>query len=78
MHKLKNIFLVLLIVVFAISSFLFIKELVENKKENEVFEDLQEIIEKPENSTNENDNTAVLKNEPSNMSSENTYNLENM
>ena len=78
MHKLRNVFLVLLIVIFAISSFLFIKELVENKQENEVFDDLQEIIENTENSTNENENTAILKNEKSNMSSENSYNLENI
>ena len=50
----------------------------QNKKENDVFDDLQKIFENTENSTNENDNTAVLENETSNMPSQNTYNLENL
>lgn len=78
MHKVRNVILVLLIVIFAISSYFFIKELAQNKKENDVFDNLQEIIENTENSTNENDNTAILENETSNMSSQNTYNLENI
>ena len=76
--------LMLLIVLFAISSYFFIKEIAENKKENDIYEDLQEIVQNEENSTNENDNTDILKNETSNISTENqtnssnSYNLENI
>lgn len=84
MNKKYKIILLLLIVIFAISSFLFIKEIAENKKENDIYEDLQEIVQSEENSTNENDFTGDLKNETSNISTENkvntanSYNLENV
>ena len=78
MNKVNKIILMLLIVVLAISSYFFIKELVKNKKETDIFEDLQEIVENPENTTNENQFTDILKNEEGNLSSENTYNLENI
>lgn len=84
MNKKYKIILLLLIVIFAISSFLFIKEIAENKKENDIYEDLQEIVQSEENSTNENDFTGDLKNETSNISTENkvntanSYNLENI
>lgn len=78
MSKLSKIILMLLIVVLTISSYFFIKEFVENKKENDIYVDLQQIIKNEENSTNENDNTDDLKNKTSNMSLENKYNLENI
>ena len=78
MNKVNKIILMLLIVILAISSYFFIKELVKNKKETDIFEDLQEIVENPENTTNENQFTDILKNEEGNLSSENTYNLENI
>ena len=78
MNKVSKIILMLLIVVLAISSYFFIKELVKNKKETDIFDDLQEIVENPENTTNENQFTDILEKEESNLSSENTYNLENI
>ena len=78
MNKVSKIILMLLIVVLAISSYLFIKELVKNKKETDIFDDLQEIVENPENTTNENQFTDILEKEEGNLSSENTYNLENI
>ena len=78
MNKVSKTILMLLIVVLAISSYFFIKELVKNKKETDIFDDLQEIVENPENTTNENQFTDILKNEEGNLSSENTYNLENI
>ena len=78
MNKVSKIILMLLIVILAISSYFFIKELVKNKKETDIFEDLQEIVENPENTTNENQFTDILENEEGNLSSENTYNLENI
>ena len=78
MNKVSKIILMLLIVILAISSYFFIKELVKNKKETDIFDDLQEIVENPENTTNENQFTDILEKEESNLSSENTYNLENI
>ena len=78
MNKVSKIILMLLIVVLAISSYFFIKELVKNKKETDIFDDLQEIVENPENTTNENQFTDILEKEEGNLSSENTYNLENI
>ena len=78
MNKVRKIILMLLIVILAISSYFFIKELVKNKKETDIFDDLQEIVENPENTTNENQFTDILENEEGNLSSENTYNLENI
>ena len=78
MNKVSKIILMLLIVILAISSYFFIKELVKNKKETDIFDDLQEIVENPENTTNENQFTDILEKEKSNLSSENTYNLENI
>lgn len=84
MNKKYKFILMLLIVVFAISSYFFIKEIAENKKENDIYEDLQEIVQNEENTTNENDHTDILNNKTSNLSNENqadtsnTYNLENI
>lgn len=44
MNKKYKFILMLLIVLFAISSYFFIKEIAENKKENNIYEDLQEIV----------------------------------
>ncbi len=78
MNKLNNIILMLLIVILAISSYFFIKEWTENKKENEIYEDLQQIFKNKENSTNEDENTDESKNKTSNMILKYTYNLENI
>lgn len=78
MNKVSKILLMLLIVILAISSYFFIKELVKNKKEADIFDDLQEIVENPENKTNENQFTDILEKEEGSLSSENTYNLENI
>ena len=53
MNRVSKIILVLLIVILTISSYFFIKELVENKKETDIFENLQEIAQDTENTTNE-------------------------
>ena len=45
MNKKYKIILMLLIVLFAISSYFFIKEIAENKKENDIYEDLKDYIE---------------------------------
>ena len=78
MNKSSKIILVLLIVILAISSYLFISEWVENEKENDIYKDLQQIIKNEENPTNENDYIDDLKNKTSNTSSESTYNLQNI
>lgn len=78
MNKFSKIILMLLIVILAISSYFIIKELAKNKKETDVFDDLQEIIDNTEKTTNENQFTDILNNEESNLSSQNTYNLENI
>lgn len=44
MNKKCKIILMLLIVILAISSYFFIKEIAENKKENDMYNDLQEIV----------------------------------
>lgn len=49
MNKKYKFILMLLIVLFAISSYFFIKEIAENKKENNIYEDLQEIVKNEEN-----------------------------
>ena len=88
MNKKYKIILVLLVVIFAISSYLFLKEFAENKKENDIYEDLQVIVQDEEKSTNEIENIDILKNETSNLSTEKQtgtikktnykYNLENI
>ena len=57
MNKKYKFILMLLIVLFAISSYFFIKEIAENKKENNIYEELQEIVKNDENSIQENDYT---------------------
>ena len=78
MNKVYSLILILLIVILAISSYFFIKEIAENKKENELFEELQEVVQEEEKTTAQNQITDNLKNETSNLSSKNVgnYNLE--
>ena len=78
MNRITKIILVLLIVVLTISSYFFIKELEKNKKETELFDDLQEIVENTEKTTYENPFSDNLEINEGNMSSQNTYNLENI
>ena len=57
MNKKYKIVLVLLIVIVAISSYFIIKEFAENKKETDIYEDLQEIVvEQNDEDTNINEN----------------------
>ena len=76
MNKKYIIILSLLIVILAISSFFIIKEFVENKKETEIYEDLQEIVieENTDIDTTNVDNEI----EKSEEKSSNKYNLENI
>ena len=80
MNKIYSLILILLIVILAISSYFFIKEIAENKKENELFEELQEVVQEEEKTTAQNQITDNLKNETSNLSSKNVgnYNLESI
>ena len=57
MNKKYKIFLVLLIVIIAISSYFIIREFAENKKETDIYKDLQEIVvEQNDEDTNINEN----------------------
>ena len=84
MNKKYMMILMLLIVILAISSFFLIKEIAENKKENDIYENLQEIVIDKENTSNQNENKEILKSEISNISTkkstviDNKYNLENV
>ena len=78
MNKVSRIILMLLIVILAISSYFFIKELVKNKKETYIFDDLQEIVENTEKTTNENSIIDILEKDEDNTLSQNSYNLENI
>ena len=84
MNKKYKFILMLLIVLFAISSYFFIKEIAENKKENNIYEDLQEIVKNEENSIQENDYTNASEDKSDNISTENNtnpddfYNLEHI
>lgn len=74
MNKKNKIILMLLIVVLAISSYFIIKEIAESKKENDLYEDLQEIVQNQQNSTNINENIDILNNETSNSPIKNLSN----
>ena len=80
MNKIYSLIVILLIVILAISSYFFIKEIAENKKENELFEELQEVVQEEEKTTAQNQITDNFKNETSNLSSKNVgnYNLESI
>lgn len=76
MNKKYIIILSLLIVILAISSFFIIKEFAENKKETDIYDELQEIVieENPDLNTT-NVDTEIEKSEGE---SSNKYNLENI
>ena len=76
MNKKFKIILLLLIVILAISSFFIIKEFVENKKETEIYEDLQEIV--IEENTDIDTTNVDTEIEKSEGESSNKYNLENI
>lgn len=78
MNKVCKIFLILLIVIFTISSYFFIKKLVENKRENSVFTNLQEVVTNNNDITSENQNTDTKDVVPSNSSIQNSYNLKSI
>ena len=76
MNKKYIIILLLLIVILAISSFFIIKEFAENKKELDIYDDLQEtVIEENTNIDTTNVDTEIEKSEGE---SSNKYNLENI
>lgn len=78
MNKVCKIFLILLIVIFTISSYFFIKKLVENKRENSVFTNLQEVVSNNNDITSENQNIDTKNVVPSNLSIQNSYNLKSI
>ena len=71
MNKKYKFILLLLIVIFAISSFFIIKEILESKKQNDIYDDLQQIVTK----NDKNDN--VIKNNEKKTPKDN-YNLKNI
>ena len=76
MNKKYIIILLLLIVILAISSFFIIKEFAENKKETDIYDELQEIvIEENTDIDTKNVDTEIEKSEGK---SSNKYNLENI
>ena len=76
MNKKYIIILLLLIVILAISSFFIIKEFAENKKETDIYDELQEIvIEENTDIDTTNVDTEIVKSEGE---SSNKYNLENI
>lgn len=76
MNKKYIIILSLLIVILAISSFFIIKEFAENKKEIDIYDDLQEIV--IEENPDLNTTTEDTKKEKIEEESSNKYNLENI
>ena len=76
MNKKYIIILLLLIVILAISSFFIIKEFAENKKEIDIYDDLQEIV--IEENTDIDTTNVDTEIEKSEGESSNKYNLENI
>lgn len=76
MNKKCKIILMLLIVILAISSYFFIKEIVENKKENAMYNDLQEIVQDQDNNLANTETNDKLNKQQTNIIS--NYNLENI
>lgn len=72
MNKKYKVILMLLIVILTVSSYFFIKEIAENKKENDIYDDLQEIVQNQE--TEDKANESSMKE----RTNENNYNLENI
>ena len=82
MNKKYKIILMLLIVIIAISSYCLIKEIAESKKENDIYNELQEIVQINTIYSNENDHIDILEEETSNLpykeNKTNNYNLDNI
>ena len=76
MNKKYIIILLLLIVILAISSFFIIKEFAENKKETDIYDELQEIV--LEENTDIDTTNVDTEIEKSEGESSNKYNLENI
>lgn len=76
MNKKYKIILILLIGILTISSYFIIKEFAENKKEVEVYKDLQQIV--IENNIDSDKENTVVEAEKSKGESSNKYNLENI
>ena len=76
MNKKYIIILLLLIVILAISSFFIIKEFAENKKETDIYDELQEIV--LEENTDIDTTNVDTEIERSKGESSNKYNLENI
>ena len=76
MNKKYIIILLLLIVILAISSFFIIKEFAENKKETDIYDELQEIV--IEENTDIDTTNVDTETEKSEGESSNKYNLENI
>lgn len=76
MNKKYIIILLLLIVILAISSFFIIKEFAENKKETDIYDELQEIV--IEENTDIDTTNVDTEIEKSKGESSNKYNLENI
>lgn len=70
MNKKYKIFLLLLIVIFAISSYFFIKEIAENNKEKNFYTDLQTMV-----YTDQNNNEKTKENDTTNYDLKDIYDL---
>lgn len=71
MSKKYIVVLMLLMVILSVSSYFIYKEFAENKKENDIYEELQEIVEITDNSTKNY-------NKEENIKKESNYNLESI
>ena len=76
MNKKYKIILILLIVILAISSYFIIKEFVENKKETDIYKNLQEVVIEDSSNSNEDDKNSNEEVDKENINS--NYNLENI
>ena len=76
MNKKYKIILILLIVILAISSYFIIKEFVENKKETDIYKNLQEVVIEDSSNSNEDDKNSNEEVDKENINS--YYNLENI
>ena len=76
MNKKYKIILILLIVILAISSYFIIKEFAENKKETDIYKNLQEVVIEDSSNSNEDDKNSNEEVDKENINS--NYNLENI
>lgn len=76
MNKKYKITLILLIVILAISSYFIIKEFAENKKETDIYKNLQEVVIEKSSNSSENDKNSNEENNEENINSK--YDLENI